>query len=390
MNDKFILPYSRILNAYLDCRKHKRCTHNAIEFEIELNKNLYNLYTDLINRKYCIGKSTVFIVTRPVRREVFAATFRDRIVHHLLINRILPDLEEKCFIEDSYACRKNKGTLYGIKRLYNKIEEYIKDNKDEAYIAKFDLQGFFMSINKKILYEKLNNFMKNKIIWENEEEYEFYHYIMKMIVFHCPQKNCVSKSKKEEWDELPKDKSLFNCDDFHGLPIGNLSSQIFANFYLSDFDKIMEKRFKGYYGRYVDDFYILHNNKQEILNIIPKIKEYLYNNFEVKLHSKKIYIQHYTKGVKFIGAVVLPKRTYVSNRTIGNFYNKLQKAKGEILNNNFDVKHYLKSFNSFLGFMMPHKSYNIRKKIIDNPDYKPLISCYYSIDKDYKKFSIRN
>lgn len=204
------------------------------------------------------------------------------------------------------------------------------------------------------------------------------------------KKNCVFKSKQSEWDDLPKDKSLFNCDDFHGLPIGNLSSQIFANFYLSDFDKIMEKRFNGFYGRYVDDFYIIHNNRQEILDIIPKIKTYLFNKFEVRLHSKKIYIQHYKKGVKFIGSIILPNRTYVSNRTVGNFYNKLQKAKIEILNGEFNPEHYLKSFNSFLGFMIPHKSFNIRKKIIDNTDYKPLISCYYSIDKDYKKFSIRN
>lgn len=388
MKNKYILPYNRILKAYFDCRKHKRYTNNAIQFEIELSKNLYNLYTELNNGTYTIGKSTVFIVTRPVKREVFAATFRDRIVHHLLINRILPDLEDKCFIDDSYACRKNKGTLYGVKRLYNKIENYIIENKENTYIAKFDLQGFFMSINKNFLYEKLNNFMKNKIVWESEEEYLFYHDIMKIIVYHCPQKNCVFKSKQSEWDDLPKDKSLFNCDDFHGLPIGNLSSQIFANFYLSDFDKIMKKRFNGFYGRYVDDFYIIYNNKQEILELIPKMKTFLLQKFGVRLHPKKIYIQHYKKGVKFVGSVILPNRTYVSNRTIGNFYKKLYKAKINILNGSFDVEHYLKSFNSFLGFMIPHKSFNIRKKIINNCEYKSLISRYYNIDDDYKKFSI--
>lgn len=386
---KYKLPYEKLLKAYFDCRRHKRATRNAIEFEISLSQNLYLLHKELINGTYAIGQSTVFIVNQPVKREIFAASFRDRIIHHLLINRILPDLEAKVFIDDSYACRVKKGTLYGVKRLYNKISCLSAKDKQDTYIAKFDLQGFFMSINKNILYNKLVLFMKTKIKWENSDEYEFYHDIMKKIVYHCPQKNCIFKSSKTEWSTLPKDKSLFYCDDFHGLPIGNLSSQIFANFYLSDFDKIMEKRFKGFYGRYVDDFYIIHNDKSDILAMIPKMREFLYKYFEVKLHKKKIYIQHYTKGIKFIGSIVLPHRTYVSNRTIGNFYKKLQKAKLEDLTKRFNPIKYLNSFNSFLGFMRPHKTYNIRKKILNNSDFTTFIRKYYKISSNYKKLSLK-
>lgn len=385
----FNLPFNKLIQAYYDCRKNKRKSNSAVTFEINMCDNLYRLYLDLINDKYEIGKSNVFIVTEPVKREVFAANFRDRIVHHLLINRILPSLEKKCFINDSYACRVGKGTLYGIKRLKEKLAEYPKENNANIFIAKFDLQGFFMSINKNILFEKLDNFMKNNIKWINEKEYEFYRNIAYKIIYNCPQKNCIKKSPESAWDDLPKDKSLFSCDDYHGLPIGNLSSQIFANFYLSNFDKLMEKRFNGYYGRYVDDFFIIHNNKEEILTIIPKLREYLIKKYEVKLHQRKIYIQHYKKGTKFTGSIVFHNRTYISNRTIGNLYKRINQAKIDDLNNKFNIEYYLHSFNSYLGFMKPHNSYNIRKKILINPNNYNFLIKYFNIADDFSKLIIK-
>lgn len=382
---KFKLSYECLIKAYHDCRKNKRKSKSAMEFEMNMSYNLYTLYSDLVNDRYEIGKSNVFIVTVPVKREVFAADFRDRIVHHLVINRILPTLEKKCFIDDSYACRVGKGTLYGIKRLKEKMEKASKELKGEIYIAKFDLQGFFMSINKNILFTRLDKFIKENVIWENNSEYEFYRDIIKKIIYNCPQKNCIKKSSDSSWDDLPKDKSLFNCDDFHGLPIGNLSSQIFANFYLSSFDNLMTKRFNGYYGRYVDDFYIIHNNKEELLKIIPKLREYLFDKYEVRLHKKKIYIQYLKKGTKFTGSIVFPNRTYVSNHTTSNLYKRIDRAKHDVTKGNFNINYYLNSINSYLGFMKPHNSFNIRKKILTKNNNFEFLSKYYKINENFSK-----
>jgi RNA-directed DNA polymerase len=107
-----------------------------------------------------------------------------------------------------------------------------------------------------------------------------------------------------------------------GLPIGNLTSQIFANFYISAFDHFMKKELGiRYYGRYVDDFIIIHPDKEYLKSLIPVISNYLNNELKLKLHPKKIYLQHYTKGVKFLGTVIKPNRIYIANRTKGNFIN---------------------------------------------------------------------
>ena len=142
--------YEELYKAYIDCRKRKRTTHNALTFEVNENIELYKLWMDLNEMKYEIGKSIVFCVDKPVKREIFAANFRDRIVHHLVINRI-NDILEKEFIDDSYSCRKGKGTDYGVKKCYDYIKEATNNYSEECYIIKCDLKSFFMTINKKLL-----------------------------------------------------------------------------------------------------------------------------------------------------------------------------------------------------------------------------------------------
>ena len=133
--------------AYYECRRRKRTTINAIGFEVNYADNLVELYNEVNSKRYKIGKSIAFIVTRPKPREIFAADFRDRIVHHIIIQRLNP-LFEEAFIEDSYSCRKGKGTLYGIQRLHDKIKDLSKNYTEDVWIGKFDISGFFMNINK--------------------------------------------------------------------------------------------------------------------------------------------------------------------------------------------------------------------------------------------------
>ena len=200
--------YEELYRAYLDCRKRKRMTHNALQLEIDENINLYKLWKDLNYMRYEVGKSIVFCVDKPVKREVFAADFRDRIVHHLIINRINSILEDE-FIENSYSCRVGKGTDYGIAQCKRYIEEASDNYNKNCYIVKCDLKSFFMTINKQKLYEKLINFIHDKYKIKDERDYIFMEYIIKLIVFNEPQNNCVMKQGWEHWDDLPKSKSLF-------------------------------------------------------------------------------------------------------------------------------------------------------------------------------------
>lgn len=150
-----------VFTAYYNCRNNKRNTANAIAFEVDYEHNLVQLHKEINNGTYRIGRSIAFIVDNPVKREIFAADFRDRVVHHLIIGK-LNHLFEKQFIQDSYSCRVGKGTHFGIQRVDKFIRQCSKNYTKDCYILKLDLQGFFMSINKNILFTKLEQFINEK------------------------------------------------------------------------------------------------------------------------------------------------------------------------------------------------------------------------------------
>lgn len=372
--------YEELYKAYADCLKHKRKTANASSFRVNLSQNLYQLWIDLNKGYYKIGRSIAFVVDKPVKREVFAADFRDRIVHHLVINRIINSLE-KVIINNSFSCRKGKGVLYGVKKLEEEsklVTDYYTKN---AYVLKCDLKSFFMTINKSLLCEKIDKLIRTEVYPNDWKKYNFTTNLAQKIINNCPQDGCIRKQSKYKWVDLPKEKSLFTTPVTHGLPIGNLTSQIFANYFLNDFDKFIynELKFK-FYGRYVDDFYILSNNKEDLLKAIPKIKNEL-KKIGINLHPNKIYLQEINKGVKFIGSVIKPNRTYAGKRTIGNLKYLLKKTSEDFKYKEmsiYDVNKLVASFNSYMGFLKHHATFKIRKKIITGEFMKPFLSkCYF-------------
>lgn len=360
-----VISLEELFEAYFECRKNKRNTANALAFEINYESNLVQLCEDINNGTYKIGRSIAFIVDKPVKREIFAADFRDRVVHHLIINK-LNHLIEKQFIYDSYSCRVGKGTHYGIQRVDKFIRKCSDNYTKDCYVLKLDIQGFFMHINKNVLYQKLEKFINEKY---NKADKELVIKLCKQIIYNEPTKNCIIKGKRTNWDSLPKTKSLFHTVENTGLPIGNLTSQIFANFYMDTFDHYIKHDLQiKYYGRYVDDFVIVHQNKEYLKELLPKISNFLQADLTLTLHPKKIHLQHYKKGVKFLGAVILPNRIYTSNRTIGNFYNTLTKWKTIAEINKQLTKEelgkFISSINSYLGIMKHYNTYNQRYKII--------------------------
>lgn len=372
----YTIPLEDIFEAYYDCRKNKRRTANALLFESDYETYCVELWREINEMTYTIGRSIAFVVTNPKPREVFAADFRDRIVHHLVAKRLEP-LFESVFIEDSYNCRKGKGTMYGVQRLAQKMYEVSEGYTKDCYIGKFDMQGFFMSIHKPTLNKMLQDFIDNMYSGADKELIKW---LTKIIVVHCPEKNCIRKSPVRMWDLIEDNKSLFRNGDDYGLAIGNLTSQMFANFYLYRFDRYMSSRYDAY-GRYVDDFYVIDRSKEKILDGIADMAEFLKNELEVTLHPKKMYLQHYSKGVKFIGAVVKPYRNYIGNRTVGNMtkaisqYNKVADDSEHVLPH---VESFLRSINSYLGFMIHYKSYNVRAEAMRQISPKWWKTCSYT------------
>lgn len=339
-----------VFEAYYDCRRHKRRTANQAVSELDYEDNLVELWRDINERRYEIGKSICFAVTRPKLREVFAADFRDRVVHHIVMQRLEPLMEE-VFIEDNYNCRVGKGVLYGVNRLHERIRSVSENYTKDCWIGKFDMKGFFMSIDKDILWEKLKVFIEERY---NADDKDIVLYLTEKIVFNEPQNNCIVKGDKELLSQLPANKSLFTCGKNKGLPIGNLTSQIFANFYLHEFDVAMQERYTDY-GRYVDDFWVLSICKENILEARQFAERYLKESLCVELNRNKVYVQPYWHGVKFIGTMLKLDRKYISNRTIDSIFEKAKHLS--------DLYNAMCVVNSYFGFMRHCNSYGIRRRL---------------------------
>ncbi len=358
------LALAELFEAYQACRSNKRNTRNALAFEVDYETNLLNLCADINDGSYQPGKSIAFIVNKPVKREIFAADFRDRVVHHLVVSKLNP-LFEKAFIHDSYACRVGKGTHFGIQRVDRFIRQCSVNYSQDCYVLKLDIKGFFMHINKQLLFSKLHAFIEQH--YQATDKLRVIELCYK-IVFYEPTIHCIIKSKRSAWQDLPNDKSLFYSPPFSGLPIGNLTSQVFANFYMNSFDHFIKHDLGiRYYGRYVDDFIIVHEDKDYLKALIPVIKARLQDHLQLTLHPNKIYLQHYSKGVQFLGAIIKPHRIYIAKRTQGNFYEAIAKQNTQVLAQKPGKDQqaaFLSRMNSYLGILKHYKTHKLRKRLL--------------------------
>lgn len=348
-----------MFEAYYDCLKHKGSSPSTINYMLDHRQDLIRLADEINSRTYHPTTSIAFVVTRPKYREVFAADFRDRVVHHLIALRIEPLLEQT-FSDRTFNCRKEKGVLYGVAMLKEDIRQCSHDYTQDCYIMRLDMKGFFMSIDKQLLDSMLQEFITEKYDGHDKEEILW---LAHVTVMHRPELDCERRSAPWKWEHLPPNKSLFTNGDGQGLPIGNLSSQLFANFLLNRLDWYLEKDLGfQYHGRYVDDFYVIHESKQRLLDAVPKIRVMLREQCRAELHPDKFYIQHYSKGIKFTGSVVKFGRVYPAKRTVGNFMTsiyKLNKAKDVE-----EIRDCIQSVNSYLGILRHTDSYAIRRMVL--------------------------
>ena len=337
---------------------------NALHFELDYERELIALCEEINNRTYRIGRSIAFIVDKPVKREIFATEFRDRIVHHLIIRKLNP-LFERTFIYDSYACRVGRGTHLGIQRANRCIRQCSRNYTQDCTVLRLDIQGFFMAIDKRLLWRKLHHFI----------EQHYAHADKSLLLWLCytvlnnnPTKNCLVKGSKKNWKGLPPDKSLFHSAPGCGLPIGNLTSQIFANFYLNIFDHFIKHDLGiRHYGRFVDDFFLIHESKEFLKSLIPIVRDFLKTQLGLTLHPRKMYLQHYSRGFQFLGVVIKPHRITCGKRIKGNFYNAIAKQ------NRIACAHkptkqeqaaFLQVMNSYLGILKHYSTYRLRKQML--------------------------
>lgn len=377
----FSFTYDEVFAAFTDCLKHKKNTKGAKDFCLDKVSNLLELTDEINSKTYRIGTSQAFIITDPKVREVFAAAFRDRIVHHLIIKELEPYFE-RYFISTTFSCLKGRGTLHGVQKLASILDEKSEHYARPYYIAKLDYQSFFMSLDKELLRQRLDNFIIQN--YPDNRKKECLRWLCEMVVPHHPEDDCEKVGNLSLWKLLPPSKSLFYVGKDKGLAIGNLTSQMLANFYLTPFD--YKARELGLdIVRYADDFVVGHHDLKYLKTCIPILKEFAKTHLKLTIHPDKLYMQECSKGVTFVGAIIKQDRIYRGHRAIGKMYDKV--ASKFPYYEEAELESFVSSVNSYLGLMRHYKSYKVRKKFIltEIDEWLP----YITIGKSYEKINIK-
>ncbi|MBQ9017559.1 RNA-directed DNA polymerase [Candidatus Saccharibacteria bacterium] len=231
---------------------------------------------------------------------------------------------DRRFIYDSYSCRKDKGTLFGIQRAQRMMQQVTDNFTRDAYIVKLDISGYFMSLPRTGLYERVKWGLDRQFADYKSDPY-LYHlyltcdYLWRQIIFDDPVKKSWKRGDPRNWDPsiLPPKKSLYQQPPGRGIVIGNLTSQLMSNIYLDQLDRFVtyDLGYK-YYGRYVDDFFYMVPPEQyrKAKQDVAVIERYLKDHLQMTLHPKKRYCGKVSQGIQFLGARVYPHCLYPSDR----------------------------------------------------------------------------
>ncbi|MBQ3445676.1 hypothetical protein IJG29_03060 [Candidatus Saccharibacteria bacterium] len=332
-----------LTRAFEVARKNKCGTKDEHGFELNWAENIVVLRDAVLQRHYEVSPSIVFVIFDPMVREIFAASFRDRVVHHFLYH-MQGGWWDRHFIDDSYSCRVGKGVDYARTRAQTMLRRALAEARDKhtvAWVGKYDIKGYFMSLPRKRLYEK--------VLWGLERQfacvmddpmgrqlYAICSYLWEKVIFDDPTMHAKKRGPKENWnpDVLPPTKSLYYQLPGYGLPIGNVTSQLASNIYMDEFDRYMKYEL-GYkhYGRYVDDFVVVGCDKEKMLSDVAKMEKFLIDSLELTLHVKKRYFQQASKGVEFVGAKIYARSIAPGRRMRAKFPSELEKliaGKGNI------------------------------------------------------------
>ena len=398
-------PFARsVWEAYHDCLRGKITSVQAIEYMTIAERDIPCLAWELYTGAYKPGTSTCFLVRYPKWREVFAANFRDRIVHHWVCLRLEPLFEQR-FVEQgnvSFNCRKGFGTDKAVEHVAAAMRRISGNYRKPASVFKGDLVGFFMSIDKNLLWYLLERFMKR---WRKRSESNgwgmyglagmpdmYWDVLMrttKTVVMHRPEKDCVLNSPARLWsDHLAANKSLFTSPT--GEPIGNLTTQLFANFLMSYFVSYVRYIYRGRnfdMAQFVDDFILICDDVPFMVKSIKLLEAFLRDKLHLTMHRDKRYLQPVSHGVLFVGTFIKPGREYLSNRTVGKMSERCEGYGKRLDTDDFDIcdlMHMEQVLNSYLGFCMRRKTLSFRRLYIDKMGslfwkYFYVRGCYRSV-----------
>lgn len=317
-----IISLENLFAAWDKFQSGKKKKRDVCEFEWELEKNIFQLHRDLKNKTYKHGAYTSFYIQDPKQRHIHKAAVRDRVLHHAVFS-VLNPIFEPTFIAHSLSCRVGKGTHKGVEILDKTTKTVSRNTYKSCFALKCDIKKFFETVDHAILMTLLAKRIKDAdAMW-----------ILGEIV----------GGFKSEYSNL-----------FHakGLPIGNLTSQLFANIYLNEFDQFVKHRLKiKNYVRYTDDFVIVSYDKSFLENLIEPIRKFLRDTLALELHPRKVTIRKLHWGIDFLGYIVLPHHRLLRTKTKQRILRKLRKRVSEYKNGIITKQTLEQSLRSYLGVL---------------------------------------
>jgi retron-type reverse transcriptase len=311
--------FSNLLSAYKKARKGAVGKPSTQQFSFQLEPALLELQQELINGRYKSCAYRYFQIYDPKERIISVASFEDRVVHHALIN-ILEPIYERCFIYDSYATRKEKGTHLAIDR----AQAFLKEG---PWFLKTDIDKYFDSINQDILMALLSRKIKDQRLLE-----------VAQAIIENGGINGV------------------------GLPIGNLTSQFFANVYLNPFDHFVKQQLGVKYVRYMDDFVLFSKNKEELKSHKKAIKDYLAERLKLCLKEKATFLNQAQNGLTFLGRRVFPGTIRIARPNGKRMLRRMKSKERAHKNGDLDQAVFLQSMNSYWAQLQPF--YGLRQEIL--------------------------
>ena len=324
-----ICSFQNLHQAYLKARKCKRYRNEILKFSYNLEANLTDLQKELSNQTYQHGSYREFTVCDLKKRQIKAPCFRDRVVHHALCNIIEP-IFDKGFIYSSFACRKEKGTHKAIKRLKKFIKSVQSKSFPKTYCLKCDISKYFDSIDHKILFSLVKRKIRDKkVLW-----------LIKKILSSSYKEICI------------------------GIPIGNLTSQLFANIYLNELDQFIKHGLRiKYYIRYMDDFLVLNYTKRDICQTKEKIQNFLQDKLELELHPKKADISPREKSIHFLGYQIFSNYLLLRKKTVKRFIKRTKVYQKKLIRKLINKQKFNNSLYSWIIYAQFANSWRLRRNL---------------------------
>ncbi len=331
--------FPNLLAAAEKAKRGKMKRENVARFHLDLERNLWELHDELCSKTYTPGGYETFYIYEPKPRLISAAPYRDRVVHHALC-RVLETVFEPTFIEDSYACRRGKGTHAAIDR----FTEFARRNR---YVLKCDIRKFFPSTDHEILRSVIASKIKDPdVLW-----------LVGTIIDH-------SNPQEPVWQWFPGDDLLTRGERRRGVPIGNQTSQFFGNVVLSPFDHFVKETLRArYYVRYVDDFVIFSDDKAWLHEVRAACREFL-GGYRLKLHPGKSVISRVCDGTKFLGYRIFPYHRLLAKENVKRMRRRLKHMQENYAAGELDAKQVRQRLQSWIGHASHANTLRLRKRLL--------------------------